>query len=61
MGEMAPLKKLTKREIGLKQRPWINSEILGLMNECDNIHKSYLRENDICMKNIIFGDYKKKE
>ena len=60
MDEMAPLKKLTKREIGLKQRPWINSEILSLMKERDNIHKSYLRENDICKKNIIFGDYKRK-
>ena len=60
MDEMAPLKTLTNREIGLKQRPWINSEILGLMKERDKLHKNYLHETDVYRKNSILGDYKKK-
>ena len=30
---MAPLKRLTKKEIGLKQRPWITHDILMQMSE----------------------------
>ena len=60
MDEMAPIKRLTNREIGLKQRPWINSEILRLIRERDKFHKNYLRETDIYKKNIIFSVFKKK-
>ena len=60
MDEMAPIKRLTNREIGLKQRPWINSEILRLIRERDKFYKNYLRETDIYKKNIIFSLFKKK-
>ena len=57
---MAPIKRLTNREIGLKQRPWITREILNLMKERDNFHKNYLSEKDPFNKNIIFSVYKRK-
>ena len=57
---MAPIKRLTNREIGLKQRPWITRDILNLMKERDNFHKNYLSEKDPFNKNIIFSVYKRK-
>ena len=57
---MAPYKRLSKREINLKQRPWINHEILEIMNERDNFHKQYIKENDPIRKSIIFRIYKSK-
>ena len=60
LDEMAPYKRLSKREINLKQRPWINHEILEIMNERDNFHKQYIKENDPIRKSIIFRIYKSK-
>lgn len=57
---MAPIKRLTKREIGLKQRPWITTDILKSMKERDSIHKRYVKENDEYSKNALFLLYKKK-
>ena len=60
LDEMAPYKRLSKREINLKQRPWINHEILEIINERDNFHKQYIKENDPIRKSIIFRIYKSK-
>ena len=60
MDEMAPIKRLTNREIGLKQRPWINREILDLIKDRDKFHKNFLHETDINNKKIIFSVFKKK-
>ena len=57
---MAPMKRLSNREIGLKQRPWITYEILKIMKERDKFHKQYARENDPYTKEVIFGVYKSK-
>ena len=57
---MAPVKRLSNKEKGLKQRPWITTEILEIMNERDRIHKNYTREKDPYVQNVIFAVYKKR-
>ena len=41
---MAPLKKLTKKEIGLQQRPWITPDIIAAINERNKLYKEFLEE-----------------
>ena len=60
LDEMAPMKRLSNKEIGLKQRPWITNDILKLMKERDQLHKNLVNEVDPTIKNIIFAFYKKK-
>ena len=57
---MAPYKRLSKKEVGLKQRPWISHEILELMNDRDNFNKQYIKETDPDRKSILFRFYKSK-
>ena len=57
---MAHLKRLTKREIGLKQRPWITPDILRKMKERDKFYNKYAKERDKNAKDIIFQVFKKK-
>ena len=61
LDEMAPLKRLSNKEIGLKQRPWINHDILTIMQERDDFHKQYIQEKDLIRKAIIFRIYKSKQ
>ena len=44
LDEMAPVKKLTKNEIGLQQRPWITPDIWGAINERNTFYKEFLEE-----------------
>lgn len=44
LDEMAPVKKLTKNEIGLQQRPWITPDILAAINERNNLYKEFIEE-----------------
>ena len=60
LDEMAPVKRLSNKEMGLQQRPWITHEILELMNERDNFHKQYVTENDLDRKAVLFAIYKSK-
>ena len=60
LDEMAPMKRLSNRDIGLKQRPWICHEILDLMKERDKYHKKYVREHNPDRKEVIFRIYKSK-
>ena len=43
---MAPVKRLSNKEIGLQQRPWITPEILSSMYERDKLYKDFLDEKD---------------
>ena len=60
LDEMAPFKRLSNREIGLKQRPWITQDILKIMKERDDFHKLYVKEKKLDRKNVIFRIYKSK-
>ena len=48
---MAPVRRLSKKEINLLTRPWITNGILKFIKDRDRTHNRYLRENN---------DYKKK-
>ena len=56
--KMAPYKRLSNKEMGLKQRPWINHDILKIMRDRDDIHKQYVKEKDLIRKDILFRIYK---
>ena len=56
--EMAPLKKLTKKEQGLKKKPWITYGILTSMRNRDSFYKKYTKETDPTLKENYFKSYK---
>ena len=56
---MAPIKKLTKKEQGLKNRPWITSGILTSMRARDKLYKELALEKDPNKKNEISANYKR--
>ena len=39
LDEVAPYKKLTKKEIKLKSKPWITIDIQHLMQKRDKLHQ----------------------
>ena len=50
LDEMAPYKKLTKKEIKLQQKPWITRGILNSMSKRDIFHKDFVTEKDPAKK-----------
>ena len=58
---MAPIRKLTRKEIGLQQRPWINSTILVAMSERDKLHTDFLKEKNSTLRFEKHLLYKTKE
>ena len=60
LDQMAPIKKLNKKERGLVERPWITFGILNSINSRDNLHKDFLKENDPNLKASKFEAYKLK-
>ena len=58
--EMAPLKKLTKKEIGLQQRPWITPDIIAAINERNKLYKEFLEEKHPDSKIDKHNTYKTK-
>ena len=50
LDEMAPVKKLTKKEIGLQQRPWITPDILAAINERNQLYKEFIDEKSPNLK-----------
>ena len=46
LDEMAPVKRLSKKEIGLQQRPWITPEILTTMYERDKLYSEFLDDKN---------------
>ena len=57
---MAPLKKLTKKEIALQQRPWITPDIIAAVNERNKLHKEFLEEKNPDPKIDKHNRYKAK-
>ena len=59
LGEHAPLKKLSKREVALKQKPWITKKIQRKMIEQDKLFKKYCTSKKTIQKfedNILKKD-----
>ena len=44
LDEMAPFRKMTKKEITLKQHPWITQGIVASMKIRDKLYKDFLLE-----------------
>ena len=51
---MAPVQKLTKKEIGLSNRPWITFGILASMKQRYKLYKEYTLEKTLQKNNEIF-------
>ena len=57
---MAPVKRLTKKEKGLTECPWITSGILKSMSGRDQFYQDFLKENDEHLKIAKYDVYKQK-
>ena len=57
---MAPIRKLSKREIKLKQNPWITQGLLKSMRDRDKMYKQFTKETDPVKKHGFFTTYKQK-
>ena len=53
LDEMAPVRRLTKKEINLKQNPWITRGILKSMRNRDKLYREFVKERDITKKQKI--------
>ena len=53
-----PLKKLTKRDLKQKLKPWITKGILISMKRRDKLYKKYINCKNILFKNVYFENYK---
>ena len=60
LDKFAPYKKLSKKDLKLKSKPWINNLILIEMKKRDKLlHKYSMRSKDNVTANIMYEDYKK--
>ena len=57
---MAPINKMTRKEIGLQERPWINHDILVAMSERNKLHKKNLLEKNHILRQEMYVIYKAK-
>ena len=58
LDECAPFKKLNKKELELKQKPWINKEILTLIYQRDKLLRKYCNLKDPIRKENVYIQYK---
>ena len=58
VNDHAPLKKLTKKQLTLKSKPWINQHIQRRMNYRDRIFKKYQSERNNVLKSSLWIQYK---
>ena len=59
LDETAPVRKLSKKEMGLKEIPWITNGILISMKERDSLYKEFTNEKDPIKRNEVHARYKK--
>ena len=60
LDEMAPIRRLTKKEIDLLKKPWVTFGLLKSMDERDRAHKQYAIEKDQIIKAKLWEDYRAK-
>ena len=58
LDEFAPFRKIAKKELKLKSKPWINGDILSKMEERDKLLHKYRIAKDENLKSIIYDNYK---
>ena len=52
------MRKMTKKEISDKEKPWINYETKKLIKEKSNLYSGFLKEKDMTKKAEIKSKYK---
>ena len=57
---MAPVRRLSKKEINLLERPCITNGILNSIYDRDKKYKEFVKENDVTKKKEIYDFYKTK-
>ena len=57
---MAPMKRLTKKEIGLQQRPWITPDIMSAINGRNKLYKEFIEEKRPDSRIDKYNSYKAK-
>ncbi len=57
---MAPIRRLTKKEVNLLKKPWITNGILVSIRDRNEIHRQFLKEKDQDRKTELFQSYKLK-
>ena len=60
LNHMAPVKRLTKKEKGLFERPWITSGLLKSMISRDKCFSDFRKEKNADLKHNLFNIYKRK-
>ena len=60
LDKMAPYKKLSKKEIEIKQKPWLTTGILKSMKSRDNLYKKFMLAKDPLRKQNLLRDFKIK-
>ena len=60
LDEIAPYKKVTKKQYKLKSKPWINGDILSKMQKRDNLLHKYCKSTnkDSAESKAIYEEYK---
>ena len=53
-----PMRKMTKKEIKNKQKPWITNDILSLIKQRNKIHNKFLKAKDGLNKTLLNNQYK---
>ena len=54
-----PLIEMTQQEIKLNSKPWINKEILNMINEREKLYKMYIKTKNQVLKEQFHEKYKK--
>ena len=60
LDEMAPIKRLSRKEAKTEKKPWITSGILKSIQNRDKLHKKFLKEKCSARKSLLFDEFKKK-
>ena len=55
----APIRKLSKKELSLKKKPWISRSIQSLVRERHKLFKSYCQETNPTVKLSKHNNYKR--
>ena len=58
LDEMAPVRRLTKKELNLRQNPWITRGLLKSMRSRDKLYKEFVKEKDKTKKINLHTAYK---
>ena len=59
LDECAPFRKLSRKDLSLKNKPWIDNSILNKIKERDKLLRKYNRCKNIVQRNVFLNNYKR--